>query len=134
MVLTEIKMDPFQNFSELFKVLSHPVRLAVLAILRDGEQCVCHMEAKLGLRQAYISQQLMVLRQVGIIEDRREGWNIFYRVIKPEIYILLEQAGGILGEQFTFPSSDTQPSKCPCPKCNPPEEAIVSNEQIREKE
>jgi DNA-binding transcriptional ArsR family regulator len=122
-------MEPFQNFSELFKVLSHPVRLAVLAILRNGEQCVCHMEAKLGLRQAYISQQLMVLREAGLIEVRREGWNSFYRVIKPEIYILLDQAGEILGEQFTTPSSDTQLSKCPCPKCNHPEEAFVTTEQ-----
>jgi len=122
-------MEHFQNFSELFKVLSHPVRLAVLAILRNGEQCVCHMEAKLGLRQAYISQQLMVLREAGIIEDRREGWNSFYRVIRPEIYSLLDQAGEILGEQFTIPSSDTQLSICPCPKCNHPEEAVVTAEQ-----
>jgi DNA-binding transcriptional ArsR family regulator len=123
-------MEPFQNFSELFKVLSHPVRLAVLGILRNGEQCVCHMEAKLGLRQAYISQQLMVLREAGIIEDRREGWNSYYRVIKPEIYSLLEQAGEILGEQLTITSSETQPSKCPCPKCNPSEEASFTTDQV----
>jgi DNA-binding transcriptional ArsR family regulator len=127
-------MDPYQNFSELFKVLSHPVRLAVLAILRDGEQCVCHLEARLGLRQAYISQQLMVLREAGLIEVRREGWNSYYRVIKPEIYRILDQAGVILGEQFRFASSDTQPSKCPCPKCNLPEEAIVSTEQVMVKQ
>ena len=127
-------MDPYHNFSELFKVLSHPVRLAVLAILRNGEQCVCHMEAKLGLRQAYISQQLMVLREAGIIEDRREGWNNFYRVIKPEVYSLLDQAGEILGEQLTFLPKITQTSECPCPKCNPSEEAIVSIDQVRVKE
>ena len=127
-------MEPYQNFSELFKVLSHPVRLAVLAILRDGEQCVCHLEAKLGLRQAYISQQLMVLREAGIIEDRREGWNSFYRVIKPEIYSLLDQAGEILGAQFRFASSDTQLTKCPCPKCNLPEEARVTTEQVMVKQ
>ena len=127
-------MEPYQNFSELFKVLSHPVRLAVLAILRDGEQCVCHLEAKLGLRQAYISQQLMVLREAGIIEDRREGWNSFYRVIKPEIYSLLDQAGEILGTQFRFASSDTQLTKCPCPKCNLPEEARVTTEQVMVKQ
>ena len=127
-------MDPFQNFSELFKVLSHPVRLAVLSILRDGEQCVCHMEAKLGLRQAYISQQLMVLREAGLIEDRREGWNNFYRVIKPEVYILLDQAGEILGEQLTFSPKITSTSECPCPKCNPSEVAIVSTEQVMMKQ
>jgi DNA-binding transcriptional ArsR family regulator len=127
-------MDPFQNFSELFKVLSHPVRLAVLAILRDGEQCVCHLEAKLGLRQAYISQQLMVLREAGLIEDRREGWNSFYRVIKPEIYIILDQAGEVLGEAFTYLSANTQSSECPCPKCNLPKEAIVTTEQVMVKQ
>jgi len=127
-------MDPFQTFSELFKVLSHPVRLAILSILRDGEQCVCHIEAKLGLRQAYISQQLMVLREAGLIEDRREGWNSYYRVIKPEVYRLLDQAGEIMGEQSSFLSKTTQTSECPCPKCNPPEEAIFSIEQVRVKE
>ena len=123
-------MDPFQVHSNLFKTLSHPVRLAVLAILRDGEQCVCHIEAKLGLRQAYISQQLSVLKSAGIIEDRREGWNIFYQVSNPEIYKFLDQAGEISGESFPFWSSNTQSSECPCPKCNLLKEMIVSAEQV----
>lgn len=41
---------------KLLKALTHPARLAILEILRDGEQCVCHMEAILQQRQAYISQ------------------------------------------------------------------------------
>jgi len=127
-------MDPFQNFSDLFKVLSHPARLAILAILRDGEQCVCHIEAILGLRQAYISQQLTVLREAGIIEDRRDGWNIFYRVIKPEVYTLLDQVGETLGEQFTKSSSIPRTTDCPCPKCNLPGEAVASKEQVATKE
>ena len=75
---------------QIFKVLTHPARLAILEILRDGEHCVCHMEAYLGLRQAYISQQLAVLREVGLILDRRDGWNIYYRVINPQIYAVLD--------------------------------------------
>ena len=39
---------------QIFKVLTHTARLAILEILRDGEHCVCHMEAYLGFRQAYI--------------------------------------------------------------------------------
>ena len=123
-------MDPFQNFSDLFKVLSHPARLAILSILREGEQCVCHIEAILGLRQAYISQQLTVLRQADFIEDRRDGWNIFYRVNKPEVYQLLDQVGETLGETFTKSSSIPRASACPCPRCNPPAEAILSNDQV----
>ena len=47
------------------------------------------MEAYLGSRQAYISQQLAVLHEVGLILDRRDGWNI-YRVINPQIYAVLD--------------------------------------------
>jgi len=54
--------------AEIFKLLSHPCRLAILYTLRSGEECVCHMEATLGYRQAYLSQQLAVLRQAGIIQ------------------------------------------------------------------
>ncbi len=59
--------------AEIFKLLSHPCRLAILYTLRSGEECVCHMEATLGYRQAYLSQQLAVLREAGIIQDRRDG-------------------------------------------------------------
>ena len=75
----------YKSQSDLFKILAHPVRLSILEILREGEQCVCHMEAMLDLRQAYISQHLMVLREAGVLADRRDGWNIYYRVIKPEV-------------------------------------------------
>ncbi len=49
--------EQFEPQARLFKALMHPGRLAILEILRNGEECVCRMEALLGLRQAYISQQ-----------------------------------------------------------------------------
>ncbi len=86
-----IEHKPIEAFSyerqaQLFKLLTHPVRLAILDILRDGEHCVCHMEAYLGYRQAYISQQVAVLREAGLIHDRRDGWNIYYRVTDPRVF------------------------------------------------
>jgi ArsR family transcriptional regulator len=74
------------------------------------------MEALFGWRQAYISQQLMVLREAGIVEDRRDGWNVYYRVVKPDIYSLVDLAYNLSEEQIHF-----QPPKvlnsCTCPKC-----------------
>jgi len=67
-------MDDFGQSAGLFKTLMHPARLEILEILRDGEHCVCHIEAVLGYRQAYISQQLSVLREAGLVQDRRDGW------------------------------------------------------------
>jgi ArsR family transcriptional regulator len=63
-------MDAYEYQAALLKALAHPVRLQILDILRDGEQCVCHIEAVLGLRQAYILQQLMLLRKAGLLADR----------------------------------------------------------------
>jgi DNA-binding transcriptional ArsR family regulator len=90
-------------------------------MLRDGEQCVCHMEAVFGLRQAHISQHLMVLREAGLVSDRRDGWNIFYRVVKPEIYLMMDAIDAFSGELAVAPFAaelkNNMPA-CPCPKCN----------------
>jgi DNA-binding transcriptional ArsR family regulator len=103
--------------TQFFKVLAHPARIAIINILRDGEHCVCHMEAYLGLRQAFISQQLAVLREAGIIVDRRDGWNIFYRVINSQIYDLLDAANKLTGVVIEEVSNTKV--KCNCPHCNP---------------
>lgn len=113
-------MEALENTAALFKLLSHPSRLAILQILRDGEECVCHMSAALGLRQAYISQQLMVLRQAGLVSDRREGWNVYYRVTKPEVYALLDAAFAAAEPgraRFETSFIRPKPATCPCPKC-----------------
>lgn len=109
----------YQDEVQLFKVLTHPARLAILEILRQGEQCVCHMEAHLGYRQSYISQQLAVLRQAGLVQDRREGWNIYYRVTQPGIYALLDAAQALAAQGGGYtPKRFSTPTACPCPKCS----------------
>ena len=102
--------------ADFFKVLTHPARLAILEILREGEHCVCHMEAHLGYRQAYISQQLAVLRESGLIADRREGWNIFYRVTEPRIFEVLDAARRLNGQPL-FESGRLDVA-CSCPHCS----------------
>ena len=112
-------MDVLEDAAALFKLLSHPSRLAILQVLRDGEECVCHLEATLGLRQAYISQQLMVLRQAGLVTDQREGWNVFYRVVKPDVYALMDAAlATVQPAGVSLPlTRHASPAACPCPKC-----------------
>ena len=116
-------MTEFTPPANIFKALMHPARLSILEILHDGEQCVCHIEAVLGCRQAYISQHLMVLREAGLVEDRRDGARIFYRVMKPEVYDLVDSAVRLCGVE-PLPVSHTKVKDCPCPKCNPVAENI----------
>jgi DNA-binding transcriptional ArsR family regulator len=108
--------------TNIFKALMHPTRLSILEILRAGEACVCHIEAVLGYRQAYISQQLTVLRDAGLVEDRRDGTRIYYRVIKPQVFDLVDQASRLNGANpIQVPRERL--ADCPCPMCNPAEAA-----------
>jgi DNA-binding transcriptional ArsR family regulator len=117
MILESSNKNALEIQTQIFKLLTHPARIAIINILRDGEHCVCHMEAYLGLRQAFISQQLAVLREAGIIADRRDGWNIFYRVINPQIYDLLDAVNRLTGA--VIPEAINSKVICTCPQCNP---------------
>ncbi len=110
--------EAYRTQADLHRLLNHPVRLAILDVLRDGEQCVCHMEATLGLRQAYISQHLMVLREAGLVADRRDGWNIFYHVTRPEIYAVTDAMRALTGQPKEALAHRHAAGNCPCPKCN----------------
>ncbi len=76
--------------AQLFKLLTHPVRIAILQILGKEEACVCHLEATLGYKQAYLSQQLAVLREGGLISDRKDGWNVYYRLEDEHILTIID--------------------------------------------
>ncbi len=89
--LEEVTVAP-KELAPLFKALAHPRRLAMLQLLRERELCVSEIEEALSLRQAYVSQQLSVLRETGLVCYRKDGWNVYYRLAGPEVYSLLEIA------------------------------------------
>jgi DNA-binding transcriptional ArsR family regulator len=107
----------YERQANLFKLFTHPARLAILNELQQGEACVCHLEAVLGYRQAYISQQLAVLREGGIIQDRREGWNIYYRVTDARIFDILAAVERLIPD-FSDKQHGAALENCPCPKCS----------------
>lgn len=77
------------------------------------------MSAVLGHRQAYLSQQLSVLRDAGLIQDRRDGLNIFYRVLDPGIYTVIDASRKTLfQEDDESINNRLSVPECPCPKCN----------------
>jgi ArsR family transcriptional regulator len=102
--------DAYDRIAERFQLLAHPARLQILDELRRGEACVCHLQVVLDRPQAYVSQQLRTLREAGVVEDERDGLNVFYRVVDPQI---LELLGGSLGP----PQEKRGLPACNCPKC-----------------
>jgi len=64
--------------ASLFHALSDETRLAVLEMLRDGERCVCDLQEALGAAQSRLSFHLKVLKEAGLVTDRREGrWSYY---------------------------------------------------------
>jgi DNA-binding transcriptional ArsR family regulator len=121
---------------QLFRSLGQPARLEILLAIGMGEACVCHLEAALGQRQAYISQQLMALRHAGLVSARREGRNIFYRLAKPEILGFIQEAGrmaGIREEELNFSFTTSPLANCCCPHCAPEQEAgmLLKEDEIQ---
>lgn len=82
--------------AEFFRILGHPARVRALELLRDGERSVGDLQRELGLDSSGASQHLGVLRRHGILDTRREGTSVYYRVRDPRIFQLLVVAREIL--------------------------------------
>jgi len=76
--------------AEYLKALAHPTRLAILEVLRPGEKCVCKILPELGLEQSNVSQHLAKMREKGILESRKEGNSVYYKVMDRRVYKVLE--------------------------------------------
>src|SRR5678816_2852943 len=66
--------------TRLFRALGDETRLRIVALLAHGELCVCHIERALGLSQPNVSRQLGVLRMSGVVDARRDGTWVYYRI------------------------------------------------------
>jgi len=71
-----------QPITRLFKALGDETRLRIVALLSHGELCVCHVESALGLAQPTASRQLAVLRNAGVVSQRRVGSWVYYRLAR----------------------------------------------------
>jgi len=82
--------------ADFFRVLGHPARVRILELLRDGERSVGDLQEALGLDSSGTSQHLAAMRRQGLLENRRSGSNVFYRVRDPRLFQLLEVAKQVL--------------------------------------
>lgn len=86
--------------ADFFKLLGHPARVRILELLRDGERAVGELQAELDLDSGGTSQHLTAMRKQGILENRRAGTKVYYRVRDPRVFQLLDTARQILGSQL----------------------------------
>jgi DNA-binding transcriptional ArsR family regulator len=70
----------------VFNALSDPIRLEIVAYLRDGEKCVCEIVPHLNLIQPLVSRHLKILKDAGIARCRKDGTKRMYTIVDPRIF------------------------------------------------
>jgi len=78
--MAEMRGSLLEVTAARFKALAHPARLRILAMLAPGELCVCQVTAVLGLAYSTVSAHLAELRGAGLIEERKDGRWVYYRL------------------------------------------------------
>jgi DNA-binding transcriptional ArsR family regulator len=92
-----VRSDPvYVAKAQLFRVLGHPVRIRILELLSEGERTVGDLQAQLELDSSGTSQHLGAMRQLGLLDARREGTSVYYRIKDPRVSELLAVARQIL--------------------------------------
>ena len=84
----------------LFKALADTTRLRIVGLLLDGEICVCNIHESLGLPQPKVSRHLAYLRRAGLVETRKDGLWVHYRLARmsdPVLQALLDAVGHAIG-------------------------------------
>ncbi|MBN1137842.1 MAG: helix-turn-helix transcriptional regulator [Anaerolineae bacterium] len=107
---TDVSASRYKYGAELFRSLAHPARLQILDELRRAQACVCHLQTVLRRPQAYVSQQLRVLREAELVTDDKDGLLVYYRLSNPRVERLLEEVLGPADGPTRLPN-------CPCPRC-----------------
>jgi ArsR family transcriptional regulator len=115
-----------ESMAEIAHALSHPVRLQILAILRESEAFVMHLTARLDRPQSNISQHLAILREAGLVTDERDGMNVAYHIRDPRLYEFLDRLEALAPER-EGPHARRGPGhrhgrpwgECHCPRCSP---------------
>jgi ArsR family transcriptional regulator len=77
------KLLLFERQAEIAKAVAHPLRIAALDFLRDGERCVCEIAEHLGAERSNVSRHLAVMVRAGVLSCRKDGLKVLYALKTP---------------------------------------------------
>lgn len=96
------KSNARQRFkARVFHALSDPVRLEILEFLRDGEKCVCEIVPHVKLIQPVVSRHLKMLKDCGLVRDRKDGNRRLYSITDQRIFKVIDGLTPELVDAFT---------------------------------
>jgi len=89
----------FEKQAEIAKAIAHPLRIAIVDFLKDGEQCVCDIAEFVGSERSNVSRHLSVMVKAGLLDWRKEGLKVIYKLKCPCIIDFFECVINVLKEQ-----------------------------------
>jgi ArsR family transcriptional regulator len=93
------KMLLFEKQAEIAQAIAHPLRIAILDFLKNGEQCVCDIAEHIGSERSNVSRHLSLMVAAGVLEHRKVGLNVIYKLKCPCILDFFTCISGVLKEQ-----------------------------------
>ena len=98
-MITEEKQLLSEKQAEIAKALAHPLRIAIVGFLEDGEQCVCDIAEYVGSERSNVSRHLSVMVNAGLLAFRKQGLKVIYRLRCPCIVEFFSCIGAVLKQQ-----------------------------------
>ena len=99
MMIDKKKTLLFERQAEIAKAVAHPLRVAVIDFLKDGEKCVCDIAEQVGSERSNVSRHLTVMVRAGVLSCRKEGLKVFYSLKTPCIAEFLSCVTRVLKQQ-----------------------------------
>ena len=98
-MLNKKKQMLFEKQAEIAKAIAHPLRIAIVDFLKDGEQCVCDIAEHIGSERSNVSRHLSVMVNAGILDYRKQGLKVIYALKTPCILDFFSCIAGVLKQQ-----------------------------------
>lgn len=98
-MLDKASITLYQMKAEIIQAAAHPLRLAIIDFLRNGEQCVCDITEHVQAQRSNVSRHLAIMLKAGILECRKEGLKVIYSLKTPCIVNFLSCVNNVLKEK-----------------------------------
>lgn len=89
----------YEMKAEVIAAAGHPIRLAIIEYLKDGEQCVCDIAEAVDAQRSNVSRHLGVLLKAGIVEQHKDGLKMIYTLRTPCVLDFMKCVEGVLRER-----------------------------------
>ena len=88
----------YEMKAEVIQAIAHPIRLAIVDYLADGEQCVCDIAEHVGAQRSNVSRHLAVMLKAGVLDCRKDGLRVIYNLRTPCVSGFLTCVSNVLRE------------------------------------